>query len=139
MGASIAFHLATRGADVLLLERAAICSGPTRHSTAVVRLHYSQPLLVRMALHGLRVYAAFEDAVGGSSGFTRTGMLFGVPPDERELLEENVELGRAEGVDTSLLDPDEVAALDARIAADDVVFCFEPDAGYCDPYLVTAA
>jgi sarcosine oxidase, subunit beta len=36
MGASIAFHLAARGArDVLLLERDTICSGPTRHSTAV--------------------------------------------------------------------------------------------------------
>ena len=138
MGTSIAFHLATRGADVCLLERSSVCSGPTRHSTAVVRLHYSQPLLVRMALHGLRAYGAFEDVVGAPSGFKRTGMLFGVGSHERELLEGNVEVGRAEGVETSLIDAEEVAALDARIVTDDVVFCFEREAGYCDPYLVTA-
>lgn len=139
MGAAIAAALAGRGADgVLLLERNALCSGPTRHSTAIVRLHYTQPLLVRMALHGLRTYRSFEEAVGSPSGFVRTGMLFGVIPGERSRLEENVAVGRAEGAETHLLEPDQVAEVDPRVVADDLVFCFEPEAGYCDPYLVTA-
>jgi sarcosine oxidase subunit beta len=139
MGASIAFHLAARGAgDVVLLERGVVCSGPTRHSTAIVRLHYTQPLLVRMAAHGLRVYRAFADIVGSSSGFTRTGMLFGVDPRDRELLEGNVAVGRNEGAETHLVDAEQVAEIDARLVADDLAWCFEPEAGYCDPYLVTA-
>lgn len=139
MGASIAYHLAARGAGkVLLLERGALCSGPTRHSTAIIRLHYTQPLLVRMAAHGLRTYKAFREAVGGSSGFVRTGMLFGVDPGERALLERNVSVGRAEGAETHLLQPEQVTELDPRVAADDLVFCYEPEAGYCDPYLATA-
>lgn len=139
MGASIAFHLAARGGGrVLLLERGALCSGPTRHSTAIVRLHYTQPLLVRMAVHGLRVYRAFEDVVGSRSGFTRTGMLFGVAAGEAAMLEQNVAVGRAEGAETHLLDGEQVAELDGRIVADDLVFCFEPEAGHCDPYAVTA-
>ena len=137
MGASIAFHLATRGADVTLLERAAVCSGPTRHSTALVRLHYTQELLVRMAAHGLRVYRDFEGEVGATAGFTRTGMLFGVAEQERVLLEANVELGRREGADTTLLAPEEVHALDGRVIADGMAFCYEPESGYCDPYLAT--
>jgi sarcosine oxidase subunit beta len=138
MGASIAFHLAARGAEVVLFERRTICSGPTRHSTAIIRLHYTQPLLVRMAAYGLRTYRSFEQAVGGPSGFTRTGMLFGADAGERELIEGNVAVGRAEGVETHVLDGDQVSEIDPRIVADDLVFCFEPEAGYCDPYLVTA-
>ena len=138
MGASIAYHLAVRGGrEVLLLERAAVCSGPTRHSTAIIRTHYTQPLLVRMALHGLRTYRAFEQAVGASAGFTRTGMLFAVDPSQRSLLEENVAVGRAEGAETHILDADAVAEVDPRIVADELAFCFEPEAGHCDPYAVT--
>jgi glycine/D-amino acid oxidase-like deaminating enzyme len=139
MGASIAFHLASRGAgDVLLLERDVVCSGPTRHSTAIVRLHYTQPLLVRMAAHGLRVYRAFAEIVGSSAGFTRSGMLFGVEPRDRDMLAGNVAVGQAEGVETHLVDHDTVAEIDGRVIAEDLVWCFEPGAGHCDPYLVTA-
>jgi glycine/D-amino acid oxidase-like deaminating enzyme len=138
MGTSIAFHLAARGiGEVLLFERHALCSGPTRHSTAIIRLHYTQALLVRMAAYGLRMYRAFREELGSPSGFVRTGMLFGVAPEERQMLEANVALGQGEGVVTHLLEPDQLLELDPRIAADDLVYCFEPEAGYCDPYLVT--
>jgi sarcosine oxidase subunit beta len=139
MGASIAYHLASRGADVTLLERAALCSGPTRHSTAIVRLHYTQELLVRMAAHGLRVYRDFEGEVGATAGFTQTGMLFGVAEEERELLEANVELGRREGVDTVLVSAEDVHAVDPRVVADGMAFCYEAESGYCDPYLAARA
>lgn len=139
MGASIAFHLAARGAgDVLLLERHALCSGPTRHSTSIVRLHYTQPLLVRMAAHGLRVYRAFREIVGSPSGFTRTGMLFGADPQDADMLAGNVAIGKAEGVETHVVDASQVAEIDGRVIADDLAWCFEPEAGHCDPYLVTA-
>jgi FAD dependent oxidoreductase len=139
MGASIAYHLTVRGVrDVLLLERAQVCSGPTSRSTAIIRLHYTQPLLVRMAAHGLRTYRAFDDVVGGEAGFVRTGMLFGADPDERAMLEGNVAVGRGEGVETHVVDAEQVAEIDPRVVADDLVYCYEPEAGYCDPYLVTA-
>jgi len=140
MGTSIAYHLALHGAaDVVLLERQGICSGFTRHSTAIIRTHYSQALLVRMALHGLRTYTAFEQAVGSASGFIRTGLVVGAAEVDIEALERNVALGQGLGVSTELLRPDELGRLDPRIDADGLaVLCFEPEAGYCDPYLVTA-
>ncbi len=139
MGASIAYHLTARGVrDVVLVEQASVCSGTTRHSTAIVRLHYTQPLLVEMAVHGLRTYTAFERLVGRPSRFVRTGMLFAVEESERAMLEANVALGRSEGVSTHMVEAGEVAELDPRIVTDDLAFCLEPQAGYCDPYLVTA-
>lgn len=138
MGTAIACALAERGADVVLLERGAVGSGPTRHSTAIVRLHYTQPLLVRMAAFGLDVYRSFEERYGTSAGFTPTGMLFGVVDSERGTLAANVEIGVAEGVDTALVSSEEVGAIDDRVVTDGMAFCFERDAGYCDPYLATA-
>ena len=138
MGACIAWQLAARDARVVLLERAHVCAGTTRHSTAIIRLHYTQPLLVRMAAHGLDTYRAFADLVGTSAGFVRCGMLFCVDERERELLERNVAVGRAEGAVTEMVEADDLRAIEPRIYPGDSVFCFEPDAGYCDPYLVTA-
>jgi sarcosine oxidase, subunit beta len=137
MGAAIAFHLAERGADVVLLERGALCAGPTRHSTAIVRMHYTQPLLVRMALHGWRVYSTFAERFGTSVNFTRTGMLFGVVEEERDTLAANVAVGVGEGVATVLVSADDLAQLDPRVIPDGLAFCYEHDAGYCDPFLAT--
>jgi sarcosine oxidase, subunit beta len=139
MGASIAYHLTARGVhDVVLVERGTLACGPTGRSTAILRRHYSQPLLVRMAEHGLRTYARFEDAVGTDCAFVRTGLLVAVDPVDRRALERNVEVARAEGVLMELLDADELAEIEPRIDAGGLDYCLEPEAGYCDPYLGTA-
>ena len=138
MGASIAYHLTAAGIhDVVLYERRALASGPTGRSTALIRLHYSQPLLVRMAAHGLAVYSSFRDAVGADSGFTRTGLLVAAPEDERGALEHNVAIGRAEAVEMELLTAEQVHEFEPRVRSEGLAFAFEPRAGYCDPYRVT--
>jgi sarcosine oxidase subunit beta len=139
MGASIAYHLAARGIrNVVLYERGGLASGPTGRSTALIRLHYSQPLLVRMAGHGLRLYASFGETVGGDSGFTRTGLLVAADEAEHSALEHNVALGRGEGAVMELLTAPEVDQIEPRIESEGLVFAYEPEAGVCDPYLVTA-
>ena len=139
IGASIAYHLAAAGVDdVVLYERATVGSGPTSRSTALVRRHYSQPLLVRMATDGLRLYTSFRDAVGADSGFTRTGLLVAAPEAERGALEHNVGVGLGEGAEMELLTAPQVAELEPRLAGEGLAFAWEAEAGYCDPYLVTA-
>jgi sarcosine oxidase, subunit beta len=138
MGASIAYHLAARGVrDVVLVERGTLACGPTGRSTAILRRHYSQRLLVGMAEHGLRMYSQFGEAVGADCGFVRTGLLVGVDSRDRGALEHNVEVARAEGVLMELLDADELAEIEPRIDAGELDYCLEPEAGYCDPYLAT--
>jgi sarcosine oxidase, subunit beta len=136
MGASIAYHLAARGVhDVVLLERGGLASGPTGRSTAILRRHYSQPLLVRMAEQGLRTYAQFEDVVGVGCGFVRTGLLVAVDPADRPALERNLEVARAEGVLMELIE--DVEEIEPRFDGGGLDYCLEPEAGYCDPYLGT--
>ena len=139
MGASIAYHLAAAGIDdVVLHERETIASGPTGRSTALIRLHYSQPLLVRMAAHGLRTYSSFRDAIGADAGFTRTGLLVAAPEEERAALEHNVSVGRGEGATMEVLSAEQVAEIEPRLNAEGLAFAFEPEAGFCDPRLVAS-
>ncbi len=138
-GASIAYHLAARGlGDVLLLERNGIASGPTGRSTAIIREHYSQPLLVRMATHGRHAYMSFREEVGFTAGFQRVGLLVAADPGDREALERNVALGQSLRVSTQLVDSDELEEIDPRIEHGGLAWCWEPDAGVCDPYAAAA-
>jgi glycine/D-amino acid oxidase-like deaminating enzyme len=139
-GASIAYHLAVRGARVSLYERDTLASGPTGRSTAIVRQYYSHPLLVQMAIHGLATYAHFADSVGGTSGFVRTGVLWVTDEAGRDTLERNVRGARGVGAELELLTPAQLHELDPRIALDDLVtVCYEPRGGVCDPHAATVS
>jgi glycine/D-amino acid oxidase-like deaminating enzyme len=139
-GTSLAYHLSRRGLSVVVLERDRIAAGPTGRSTAMVRAHYSNPVLVRMAAYGLTVYADFEQQVGGTAGFTRTGVLWLVADEDRAALEANVALGRAEGADLELVEPDDLGSIEPRMAVDGVGAAgWEAPAGYCDPYAAAAS
>ena len=76
IGTSIAWQLARRATGrVVLLEKTGIASGATGWSSAVVRMHYVDESLTKMALFGRRMFENFEDEVGGDSGFRRVGWL----------------------------------------------------------------
>jgi sarcosine oxidase subunit beta len=138
-GTSIAWHLARAGAGrVVLLERHDLAAGATGRSSAIVRTHYTHEALVRMALAGRRVFERFADVVGGDAGFRRTGFLALVGPGDAAALGANVAMHRAVGVDARALSPDELRALEPRMAADDVgAAAWEPDSGYADPHGAT--
>ena len=65
MGCSIAFHLAERGVDVLLLERGTVCSGMTARSGAIIRTHYTNASEAQMALAGLAYFRDWRERMGG--------------------------------------------------------------------------
>ncbi len=134
-------HLAARGIPrVVLLERDALASGPTGKSSAVLRQHYATPVMARLARQSLEVFAHFEEAVGGVSGYVRAGYLVVVDELDRQALQENVALQQAEGVRTHLVDAAGLRALVPGMVTDDLAAgAYEPDGGYADPHLVTHA
>ena len=73
-GTSIAFHLAAMGRKVSVVDREGIAGGNTGKSSALVRTHYSNELIARMALYSMKFFE--ESGKTGYSGFTRTGMIF---------------------------------------------------------------
>ena len=138
-GTSIAWQLARRRVGrILLLDRDGIAAGATGRSSALVRQHYTHEALARMALRALHVFERFGEVVGGECGFRRTGFLVLVGPDDAEALADNVAMHRRVGIDAHLLQPDEIAQIDGRIARDDVgAAAWEPRSGYADPVLTT--
>jgi sarcosine oxidase, subunit beta len=140
MGCSIAFHLAERGVDVLVLERGTVCSGMTARSGALVRMHYTNQPEARMALTGLNYFRDWRERVGGWCGFTVTGFVTLVGPDDAERLRRNVAMLRGIGVETEVVEPADLAAehpeLDLRSVG---LAAVEPGSGYADPVATTFA
>src|SRR5512145_903916 len=100
VGASIAFHLAKRGAGrVLVLDRGLAGQGGSSRSSALVRMHYTLPQEVQLARTSLEIFTHWEDYVGRPGCFQRVGFIRLVPAHEVERLERNVAMQRALGVD----------------------------------------
>src|SRR5947208_15237547 len=82
VGASLAFHLASRGMKrVVLCERRFLAAGASGKSGALVRMHYTNEPEARLALASLPYFPHWGDMVWhGSSGSRRTGTYRFVPP-----------------------------------------------------------
>src|SRR6266511_2936870 len=101
MGASLAFHLTRAGMRrVAVLDKKGLCGGMTPKSGALVRMHYTNEPEARMAFAGLRYFQHWQEMVGGECGFTRTGFVVTVTPDNAERLRKNVEMLQRIGVKT---------------------------------------
>jgi glycine/D-amino acid oxidase-like deaminating enzyme len=139
MGTSIALELARRldpiEQPVLLLERRELAAGSSGRSGAILRQHYAQPEVASMARDSLRVWAGFQRSTGYDIGFLRTGVVtLAREPADCERVRRNVEMLRSIGVDTRLMDGDELKRLVRGISfASDAVAAYEPDGGCVDP------
>ena len=140
MGCSTALQLSQRGLKVAVLEKDTIGAGPTGKSSAIIRQHYSNELTARMALHSLRVFQNFDDAVGGESGFTQTGFAVLVSAADKAGLEANIALQRKVGIETGLISPQELSERVPGLKISDLrAAAYEPESGYADPYLTVNA
>ena len=136
MGCTTALELSQRGLTVAVLEKGSIGDGSTGKSSAIIRQHYSNPTTVRMALHSLGVFQNFKDVIAGESGFTQTGFLVLTPENDVEGLRSNVKLQRELGVQTELLDRDEILSRWPYLEGSGLVeAAYEPESGFADPNL----
>jgi sarcosine oxidase subunit beta len=133
-GASIAHALALRGVRVTLVEKAAMASGASGRSSALIRMHYTNEWDARLAWASYPVFRDWPERMGGPPVFTRTGFLNLVGPEHAGRLRQNVEMLRAIGIDTVALDPDELKRLQPFMHVDDVgAAAYEPESGYASP------
>ncbi len=139
MGCSSALHLAERGLQVALFEKQTIGQGPTGHSSAIIRQHYSNELTARMALYSLRVFQHFDERVGSECGFRRVGFVVLLDERDRAGLEANIALQRRVGIQTELLSPEALHDLLPAMRTEGLVAAYEPESGYADPYLTVTA
>lgn len=83
IGASIAYHLALRGRDVLVIDRApAFGAGSTAKATGGFRAQFDDETEVRMSLLAREKLRRFEEETGVDSGYRPYGYLFLACNDE---------------------------------------------------------
>jgi sarcosine oxidase subunit beta len=141
MGASLAFHLTRAGMKhVTVLDKTGLCGGMTAKSGALVRMHYTNEPEVRMAFAALSYFQNWREIVGGECGFTRTGFIMTVTPDNADRLRKNVEMLRRIGVNTSVITPQELRELQPFAQVGDLTLAaYEPESGYADPRATATA
>jgi sarcosine oxidase, subunit beta len=134
IGASIAFHLAKQKAGkIVVIDKSHVGQGGSGRSSALIRMHYSYPPEVQLALVSLYMFENWRDIVGEEGDFRKTGFVRIVHPGETERLKQNVEMQRKLGVNVKLMDRVELRELEPDWKVDEVeLAAYEPDSGYGD-------
>jgi sarcosine oxidase subunit beta len=134
MGASIAFQLGQRkGGRIVVIERDHVGRGGSGRSSALVRMHYSYPPEVQMALISLHMFENWQAVVGAPGDFRKTGFVRIVHPAESARLRANVEMQKKLGVNVVLIERQELQELAPDWVVDEVeIAAYEPDSGYSD-------
>jgi sarcosine oxidase subunit beta len=134
MGTSIAFHLAKRNAGtIVILDKDHVGRGGSGRSSALVRMHYSFPAEVQMALISLHMFQNWQEIVGAPGDFRKTGFVRIVHQTETERLKRNVQMQRDLGANVEMVDQQQLRELEPDWNVDDVeLAAYEPDSGYGD-------
>jgi sarcosine oxidase subunit beta len=124
MGVSLAYHLAARGQQrVLLLERAELFGqGATGKCAGGVRHQFGSEINVRLSLESIRMLERFEEQFGQSIDLRQCGYLFLLTsPEDVAAFQSNVALQRRLGVMTEWLGQEEVHRRLPLLRTEDVV------------------
>jgi len=142
-GSSIVYHLARAGVnDAVLLERGpSIASGQTSRSTALVRTHYSVPIVARMALLSYRFFKDFERHLPGhTAGYVETGLLVGVDSASEDALRESVKMFERTGIVSKFIPMEEARSLEPMLDTSRFsAVVHEPEMGYAEPTTTAAS
>ena len=138
VGATTLWELARAGAEPLLLEAARFGEGSTAASAAIVRCHYSNPELVRMAVRSREMLRQLPLHLECDPVYTRCGWLFLVDAESAEAAAANSLMQDEEGLDTIEVD-DLDEFLPGAEGAGIAYALYEPDSGFADPVATTLA
>ena len=138
IGASIAYHLARRGVeDILIIDSAeGPGAGSTGRATGGFRAQFATPINIQLSLMSRDALLRFESETGIDPGYRQVGYLW-LASSENELaaLQAAQRVQHAQGLlEARTLAREEVAEVNSVVATDDLVgatFC--PSDGYIRP------
>jgi glycine/D-amino acid oxidase-like deaminating enzyme len=138
IGAATAFHLTRLGVgQVTVLDRDVVGGGMSSRSSALVRMHYTFPPEVDLAVRSDAMFGSWTDLVGRPACVRRTGFARIVLPGEESRLRANVDMQREHGARAEVVDAAALAELAPGLRTDDLACAaWEPDGGYGDGAVV---
>jgi sarcosine oxidase subunit beta len=137
VGASIAYHLARRGCDVIVLDRAdGFGAGSTARATGGYRAQFDSEINVRLSLLSREKLLTFEEETGVDPGYAPQGYLFlARTGDELHALREAQKVQHACGLsEARMIDAQEARELNPHVGDAGVIggaFC--PTDGFIRP------
>jgi sarcosine oxidase subunit beta len=140
MGCALAYQLAKRDVDVLLLERETLGSQSTGKCAGGVRQQFSMEANVRLQRMSVRLFEEFEQETGHPADFRQIGYLFVLTlPQHVEDFRHNMEMWHRVGLtEARWVDAAEAARMVPVLNVDDVLGCtFCPSDGIASPADVT--
>lgn len=110
VGASIAYHLAKAGRDVLLLERHQLTGGTTWHAAGLVAQLRSTENTTKLARYSLELYAGLQAETEQDPGLRQPGAISMASTASRwEELRRTAAMARYLGVEATEIGPAEIA------------------------------
>src|SRR2546423_13155193 len=138
LGATTFWELAREEVDVLLLEARLFGGQMTAKSAGIVRCHYSNPELVRMALRSREALRRLPLLLDCEPVYTRTGWLFLVDEHDAPLAAANAEMQEVEGLDA--IDVEDLQELLPGIEEAGIAYAlYEAESGFAGPFATTCA
>ena len=140
-GASVAYHLATRRyGKIVVLEQSGPASGSTGKSAGIIRQHYTNPVIIQMAIQSRQFFERIEDEVGGHPAFVQNGFLLLVAEREVDALRANVAAQRELGLEVDIVQPHDLQKWIPGISPEGIALAsYESTSGFADPHGVTLA
>ena len=140
-GCALAYQLAKRKVDVVLLERETLGSQSTGKCAGGVRQQFSTDANVMVQRMSVKMLESFEQDTGHPADFRQIGYLFlFTQPQQVEDFRHNMEMWHRVGLtEARWVDPAEAAKMVPVLNVDDVLGCtFCPTDGIASPADVTA-
>ncbi|MDQ2943497.1 MAG: FAD-binding oxidoreductase, partial [Candidatus Dormibacteraeota bacterium] len=141
MGCALAYQLAKRDVDVLLLERETLGSQSTGRCAGGVRQQFSMEANVLLQRLAVKLLEGFDEETGHPADFRQIGYLFVLTlPQQVEDFRRNMEMWHRAGLtEARWVDPAEAARMVPVLNVDDVLGCtFCPSDGIASPADVTS-
>jgi sarcosine oxidase subunit beta len=123
-----------RAGSVAIFDLSWPGSGDSGRSFSMVRRHYSNAVVARLAMEGSRTIMNWADEIGvADAGYVRCGYLLTVPERLVDACRGNVEMLAGLGLETRYLEREEIAAVEPALSLDGVAgAAHEPDGGFAD-------
>jgi sarcosine oxidase subunit beta len=142
-GCSLAYRLAKKGLDVVVVEKRYLSSGATGACGAGIRQQWSTRENAQLAIQSVKIFEQLSSELGQDIEFRQGGYLIAVH-DEKEMkqAEKNVAMQRSLGLTVNILKPEEITGvvpiLDVMgMRAIGATFC--PTDGHANPFRTTFA
>lgn len=139
-GCSIAFHLAERGwNDVVLVEKGELTSGTTFHSVGLVTQFRTSSALMQLQNYSISLYNRLKADVGDALGWYQVGSLrLASSPAQYKNLQRNISRAKGLGLNVEMISPAEARQI-FPVMTDENLYgaVYIPDDGWLDPNGIT--